>query len=676
MKLQHRLILLPIIALLPALAVLVWNQVDLHQSRRHDLGQQVIALAKQQAAEVDRIAEGALQFLVALAQIPDIRSGSAECGPLLERIRTNYKSYLALIRADKNGAVTCSSIGPGPSIEDRLYFRRAVQTKNFSVGQYVDGRGTRAPTFHFSYPLLDDDGNVLGVIAAALDLEWFATRLAEKLPENSSLNVTDADGTMLVRLPNNERYRGEKIPVTRGIIYSAAPGVTEIGGLDGVRQILGYVPIPASAYGLYVGVAREIEPAFSDIRRSQYRGGLLVASGLLLSLALAMLWSEYGIRRPVDALLQNARRWSSGDYTPSGRHWDRSELGSIGNAFDDLVSAVSDREQRLRQSQKRLDEQQRHLASVLDQVPAGIMHTLPDKTYAFVNKAFCDLLGRRSDQLLGHSFTEFTHPEDIEADAHRFDEAIQHRQDYVHKKRYIKPDGTTVWAENTVTHLELGQGILAVCLDLAQRMRTEEMQNRLINELNHRVKNTLVQVQALITMASKFPGSKDQLIDTFVNRLKALATTHNLLTEGLWERTRLSDLIQAELQPYAKGNITIKGPPVYVSPRQAIDLGMVFHELATNALKYGCFGDDNGRLLISWVVDGDVLIISWKEGGCTNISEPSQKGFGSILIQQSIADLSGIVRKEFKPTGLECIIEIPVNGDQRTPTRIDQYELT
>jgi hypothetical protein len=97
--------------------LLAWNQRDLRESRFNEIEQQVLGLAKQQASEVDRIAEGALQFLVALAQVPDIRDGTAECGPLLARIRTNYQSYVALIRADLKGVVTCSSIGPGPSIE-------------------------------------------------------------------------------------------------------------------------------------------------------------------------------------------------------------------------------------------------------------------------------------------------------------------------------------------------------------------------------------------------------------------------------------------------------------------------------------------------------------------------------------------------------------------------------
>src|SRR5262249_37300790 len=107
MNLRLRLFLLAIIAAAPGVALLAWNQVDLGRARTQQVEQEVTALARQQAAEFDRIAEGALQFLVALAQIPEIRTGHDGCGDLLARIRNNYLSYGALLRADLNGNVTC-----------------------------------------------------------------------------------------------------------------------------------------------------------------------------------------------------------------------------------------------------------------------------------------------------------------------------------------------------------------------------------------------------------------------------------------------------------------------------------------------------------------------------------------------------------------------------------------
>ena len=367
MKLRYRLVLLPILAVTPVVILLAWNQRDLRDSRFNEIEQQVLGLAKQQASEVDRIAEGALQFLVALAQIPDIKDGTAECGPLLTKIRTNYQSYVALIRADLKGVVTCSSIGPGPSIEDRLYFRKAVASNNFSVGEFALGRGTKgAASIHFSYPLRNERLEVTGVIAAALDLKWFAERLKEKLTSNIVLNVADINGTILVRHPNNEKFSGQKIPDQfHPIIKSPAPGVAEVIGLDGEKQVLGYVPIPASTYGFHVGVARNLEAAFVDIDRAQHWSMMLVLVGLVGSLALVALWGEFSIRRPVAELVSNVHRWRAGDYAPSDRQWESSEFSDVGRAFNELVAAVSEREERLVASEKRLQDHQRYLTKVL-----------------------------------------------------------------------------------------------------------------------------------------------------------------------------------------------------------------------------------------------------------------------------------------------------------------------
>lgn len=643
---------------------MIWNQQDFRQSRLREVQQQVFALAKQQSAEVDRIAEGALQFLVALAQIPEIADGRPDCGDLLARIRTNYRSYSALIRADLSGIVTCSSIGPGPSIADRLYFKRAIETNRFSIGEYVHGRGTNAPSIHFSYPIRNEQGQVKGVVAAALDLPWFALRLSEKLPQDTSLGVADANGTMLVRIPENEKFSGQVIPEhLRRFVQAPYAGVEQqVIGLDGKMRILGYVPLRASAAGLFVGAARETDSAFADIQRAEFRGYLLVGLGLFLSLALAALWGEYGIRRPVGALLQSARRWHEGDYTPSVRGWGRSEFGQIGNAFDELVRAVSEREAQLRTSDRKLGASQQYLTTVLEQV-AGIVQTLPDKTYGFVNRGFCELLGRSPEQLVGRKFTEFTHPDDVAGDSERFESALRERQPYTHRKRYVRPDGTTVWTENTVTHLEPYEGILAVSVDLTERLQSESMQKRLMDELSHRVKNTLATVQALIAISSRYTENAEDLVQNLIGRINALTATHDLLTATNWEQAKLADLIRAELTPYtSEREAKLDGPEVHLTPQEAVSLGLVIHELATNAVKYGSLAV-NGSISVTWTVTDDetkILALRWQEFGAENVHAPIRLGFGSVLIVQSVTYLRGSVTKEFRSDGLVCDISIPL----------------
>jgi two-component sensor histidine kinase len=207
--------------------------------------------------------------------------------------------------------------------------------------------------------------------------------------------------------------------------------------------------------------------------------------------------------------------------------------------------------------------------------------------------------------------------------------------------------------------------VLATSVELTDRMRAEQDQQRLINELNHRVKNTLASVQALMVMTDRYADSKQAFVQAFSARLKALSLTHDLLTEGLWQSASLGDVIRSELEPYAAGHperIVIEGEAVQLSPRRAISLGMVFHELATNAAKYGALSAQAGRVFVRWWKPGGnaapALRLEWREEDGPKVAPVSRRGFGSRLIEQSITELDGTVKLEFEPSGLRCTIEI------------------
>jgi PAS domain S-box-containing protein len=670
LSLTLRLILLALLASVPALTIQIWNEYDLRRARLAQIHDEVLRLARSEAAEIDRIIEGARQFLVALALIPQVRNkDAAACVELLSGISSNYQAYRALIVADRDGSVFCSSIGPGPPIVDRAYFRAAIETGRFAVGEYVMGRGTGSAAIHFSFPLRDEGGSISGVIAAALNLDWFADRLREKLPANASLNVADRNGTIIVRIPRNEVWRGQPVPERfRWIIYSPEPSVTQVVGLDGLRQILGYIPIPASESGLHVGVARDWDAAFADLNRASQRALILIGLGLTLTFLIVWFFGEYGMKRPIANLLSLVESWRSGHYASSGMLWGRSELGRLGKAFDELAQTVRDREDKLLESETRLKERERYLSVVLDRVPAGIMQTAPDGRYLFVNRGFCQLTGRSREELIGLQFDAITHPDDIPKNVDLFARATSAGQPYSLRKRYIRPDGSIVWTEVTVTRLDdPEEGVLAIAVDLTERLHAEEQQVLLVNELNHRVKNTLTTVQALVYMTKRYSSSMDGFYAAFSERLKALSSTHNLLTTGLWEHVLLHDLVGSELQPYGGGGstrVTVRGEAVKLKPQDAIALGMVFHELATNAAKYGALAVPAGRVQVSWSIFQDNgsrhLALEWSEQDGPPAKEPMSKGFGSRLIEETIQSLRGKLETHFTHSGFRCAIRFPL----------------
>ena len=217
--------------------------------------------------------------------------------------------------------------------------------------------------------------------------------------------------------------------------------------------------------------------------------------------------------------------------------------------------------------------------------------------------------------------------------------------------------------------------MIGVVLDVTDRhqafaaVTASERRHRLLtNELNHRVKNTLATIQSIARHTARGAASLEEFRHAFEDRLLALSATHNVLTQASWESAGVGELLAQETAPYPPEQISVSGPPTMLPARQALALGMVFHELATNAAKYGALSVATGRLDIRWAtldVDGTkpLLVLEWRETGGPAVSPPTQTGFGSRLVKSSVEqDLGGTVALEFDVSGLICRIEAPLQS--------------
>ncbi len=196
----------------------------------------------------------------------------------------------------------------------------------------------------------------------------------------------------------------------------------------------------------------------------------------------------------------------------------------------------------------------------------------------------------------------------------------------------------------------------------AEARQAAERQQLMINELNHRVKNTLVVVQSLARHSLRPAGDKsgaENGLPQFNDRIHALASAHDLLTRRSWEGADLGELLAEALQPYAS-QVSLEGPPVPLAPNAAVALAMIFHELATNASKYGALSTEAGRVAVAWTLDGRTrLVLTWRETGGPEVKTPKRAGFGSRLIAASLrGDLAGSADFDYAPGGLTCILTI------------------
>ena len=210
-------------------------------------------------------------------------------------------------------------------------------------------------------------------------------------------------------------------------------------------------------------------------------------------------------------------------------------------------------------------------------------------------------------------------------------------------------------------------GVVMTFFDITKVVEGEILET-LVDELNHRVRNMLQVVFSISSHTLRRASSLDDFGVTFAARIKALGAAHELVSRGGWRDVLLLDLIEKELQPYATGadRLVIQGSPVWLKPSAALSLGMVLHEMATNAAKHGALSAESGRVSVRWAreeIGGtEHLVLRWSEsGGPAVIASPERRGFGSELMARQLHyDLKGKLEVDFDKNGLRSMIALPV----------------
>ena len=305
-----------------------------------------------------------------------------------------------------------------------------------------------------------------------------------------------------------------------------------------------------------------------------------------------------------------------------------------------------------------------------DSAPAPVWMTTAEGPIEFVNRAFAEFSGKPPEQLLGDVWLDIVHPDDILEVATTRAKAAEGPHPYWVEARVRHFSGEWRWMRtssrprfDTAGRFE---GYVGIAMDMTEVRAAEERQRLLINELNHRVKNTLATVQSIAHQTLR-EGVVTRLARAhFTERLLALSTAHDVLTRESWESADLAHVAAEAVRPYDgtdTSRIAIEGPAVRVEPNVALALSMALHELATNATKHGALSVPGGRVTLGWSLqaDGRTAEIAWRETGGPLVEEPSDQGFGSRLLSQGLmAELGQPARVTYDPKGLTCAITAPV----------------
>ena len=296
----------------------------------------------------------------------------------------------------------------------------------------------------------------------------------------------------------------------------------------------------------------------------------------------------------------------------------------------------------------------------------------------FANDSFLSLTGYDRDDLLGRALDFLLAPQTDPPPTTRLDNAFARTsggdsQDEA-ELHCCRKDGSTFWAVMFVSPVRDYQGNVVQhfvsFVDVSKRMRVQAHAAMLIDELNHRVKNTLSTVLSIVEQS--FRGSTDVAVirDALEGRVFALSRSHDLLTKENRDSASLEDVVGAALEPFVVAEhrvdrLVIKGITTRLAPRVTLMLSIALHELATNAVKYGAFSNEVGSIAIDWDIEpsptGDRLMIRWQEQGGPPVTAPSQNGFGSTLIERGLPyELNATVDLKYTSSGVVCTTSIPL----------------
>ncbi|HEY1707629.1 MAG TPA: HWE histidine kinase domain-containing protein [Rhizomicrobium sp.] len=262
------------------------------------------------------------------------------------------------------------------------------------------------------------------------------------------------------------------------------------------------------------------------------------------------------------------------------------------------------------------------------------------------------------------------HPDDLERMWAQVAKALAPDGDgrYEVEYRVKQLDGSWLWLSawglvefEGVNGTRKAVAIAGASRDLTERKHAEALQRLLLNELNHRVKNTFAAIQAVAAQTLRASPDLPSARVALDRRLHSMAHAHDLLMARAWTGADLTDVIERALDSFPPAQMQKTGAPVDVPPQHVLPLSLTLHELATNALKYGALSQPQGRVSLDWSVRDGALHLEWLESGGPAVSPPSRKGFGSRLLEALIGE-GGETRVSYDPSGVRCRIRIALAG--------------
>jgi len=406
------LLLLVLFAVAPAFGLIAYTALEQRQAAAQAAKDNALGLARLVAVVQRRLIESTHEQLVSLAQLPIVRrpAWADLCAETFARLLKQHSHYLNLGVIELNGELRCSAVPMKERVNlaDRPYFIRALESRDFAMGDYQIGRVTGKGSVNFGYPVLDEAGQLQAVVFAALDLAALFSDLVTNvpLPEGATFLMVNEEGAILARHPDPHRWVGKNVAesaLAREMRAQPGEGVIEAPGMDGVERFYAFVPLYAAPGGeADVAIGLPKSAVLGPAHMAFIRNLALMALAAALALAAAWAGGRLLVLRPVNALIQAAGHLGGGDLSArTGVNHGTGELGRLAQHFDDMAESLQERELVLRQAiaERRISDAR--FADIINNAADAVISVDEHQRIVLFNHGAEKIFGYAASEILG-----------------------------------------------------------------------------------------------------------------------------------------------------------------------------------------------------------------------------------------------------------------------------------
>lgn len=405
-SLRFRLILIVLLAVLPALALILYTGLEQHRLSNSEAQDDLLRTVRLISKDQENMLSVTRQLLATLAGLPAVRN-RVECSAIFTDMLHEYPLLTNLGVVDTDGSFICSAapFSGGIDVSEGSIFQQAVQSGRFAVGDFRVGCTPRGACINMAYPARDNTGKVHAVLYASLDMSWFANLATDEgLPHGSTFTIIDRKGTILTRYPEPEQWVGKTVPDTDivRIILERGAGVTEALDIDGTLKVCAFTPLTGGLQEgfMYAGIPSETVFGMSD---HALRRNLIALAGItLLVLVIGWMLDQVFVLRRIENLIGATRRLAVGEWNArTDLICDRGELGQLACSLDVLAENLRSREAERDQAQNNLQETLQTLRTIIEASPAAIIALSPSGHVRMWNPAAQHLFGWSEEEAIG-----------------------------------------------------------------------------------------------------------------------------------------------------------------------------------------------------------------------------------------------------------------------------------